>query len=182
MARSSRGERALCQSMYLLDAEHRGRDEWRFEVQGSMGVSYDLDFTQNAIKCSCPDFYRRKETCKHCFFIVGRVLSDLELMRKMEHKCEPMALFMADFSSRMEERIRMKHTVPLAASSTEDCVVCFESLACSGHDVWECSGCRKRCLHMECARRWLQKNNSCPLCRHPASPSHDPFLVFRQEK
>lgn len=178
---SSRGSRALRQSMFLLNAIQFENDDWTFEVQGSMGTNYLLSFSKTCINCNCPDFTKRQETCKHCFFIVGRVLNDLELMKKMEDGCEPSQLFLANFSGRMQKRIEQR-TFSIASSCTDDCVVCFEPIDAKV-GIWECKGCKKGCMHDECARRWLEKKNSCPLCRNPASPiTHDPLLVFRQKR
>jgi hypothetical protein len=177
-SRGGRGARALSQPMYLMDASRLG-NEWAFQVQGSRGTCYDLRFTPETLSCTCPDFRQRRETCKHAFFMLGRVLGDVALMNRLEDGCTPRELFLGGFSERVEERLRARlapaadaaaapaaDAAAAAADRDEDCVVCFEALA-SG--AWSCGGCRRACMHADCATRWLERTPSCPLCRHRAS-------------
>lgn len=177
-----RGARALSQPMFLMSALRAG-DDWDLLVQGSRGTNYHVHMSPESVGCTCPDFMQRHERCKHVFFVAGRVLGDTALMNQLEDGCEPAELFAAGFSSRLERRLRER----LGASETQtatpasesgagasddaeergdtDCVVCFEPLQRS---AWQCHGCKRTCMHGDCASRWFRQSSSCPLCRAPA--------------
>jgi hypothetical protein len=180
MASCSRGARALSQPMYLMSALKAG-DDWDFLVQGSRATSYHVHICPESMACTCPDFQLRRETCKHIFFMVGRVLADVALMNDLENGDGPEALVAACFSERIERRLRARLDAAKTTCgdtsdnsgtgsgpdetcrSEADCVVCFEPLASMG---WCCKRCRKECMHLDCAKRWLKQTPSCPLCRH----------------
>lgn len=50
----------------------------------------------------------------------------------------------------------------------DECPVCYEELT-SGVYKTECG----HAFHWKCMNRWMEKNNTCPICR-------DPVLAFRQ--
>jgi hypothetical protein len=176
-SRCNRGARALSQPMYLMSACRVGED-WNFLVQGSRGTSYHVHVCPESTACTCPDFKLRRETCKHIYFMVGRVLGDVALMNQLEDGCGSQALVAAGFSDRIERRLRARletsKTTMVSDADTSrddevpgedgsDCVVCFEALAAK---AWRCDGCRQRCMHDSCAQLWLRRTPSCPLCRH----------------
>lgn len=178
-SRCSRGARALSQPMYLMSASKAGED-WDFLVQGSRGTSYHVHVCPDSMACTCPDFKSRHETCKHIYFMAGRVLGDVALMNQLEDGRGSQALVAAGFSDRIERRLRArletpKSTIVPDADTSQhsdvsepgedgsDCVVCFEALPAK---AWRCDGCRQRCMHDGCAQLWLRRTPSCPLCRH----------------
>lgn len=176
---SSRVDKALSQPMYLMSALRTGNCDWSFLVQGSSGTNYYLHFSDERFVCECPDFVKRQSLCKHVYFIIGRVLGDIELMVDVELGLTAVELFdpLLDFTRRLEHRLRcrldgdgMNHAT---VGGEGDCVICFESLR--EKTVWTCDGCKQSVLHSDCADRWLKKNHSCPLCRTSQKEVKDEF-------
>ena len=63
------------------------------------------------------------------------------------------------------------------------CAVCLsswgETHSCARRGGCGTSVCRLPCghlFHTECAREWLRKKNSCPMCRAPVAEEEDPIL------
>jgi hypothetical protein len=77
----TRIERAISQRLYLLKEIERTTTSAAsdnnfsrlFDVLGSHGDVYHVIIGQHS-KCSCPDWLRRKEHCKHIYFILHRYL------------------------------------------------------------------------------------------------------------
>lgn len=64
---------------------------------------------------------------------------------------------------------------------TDDCSICFESIAVSTTGCVEMSCSHK--YHLKCIGTWLSKNSSCPLCRNTPSEMEtllrpEPPLVY----
>lgn len=189
-----RCSRALSQPMFLLRAKKLSETHWTFLVRGYSGTNYDLNFSSDALECSCPDFQKRKDTCKHVFFIFGRVLADVDLMVDVDSGLAASEVFspMLCFSERLERRIdhRLERLRSSGCSAVvngdDDCVVCFEPIKAP---EWVCVQCRKPAMHTRCAREWFKycgRTPSCPLCRavaceqqrHPARGGEDDGGVF----
>ncbi|XP_027769347.1 E3 ubiquitin-protein ligase RING1-like [Solanum pennellii] len=49
---------------------------------------------------------------------------------------------------------------------SDDCVICFEELGKEGEVM--CTPC-SHVFHEDCIAKWLEKGNSCPICRHDLS-------------
>lgn len=173
----SRVDKALSQPMYLMSALRTGDSDWNFLVQGSSGTNYYLHFSDQRFVCECPDFVKRRDLCKHVYFIIGRVLGDVELMTDVELGLTASELFQSEygFTRRLEDRLRrcLDSDVGNAAGGEGDCAICFESLC--EKPVWTCDGCKQSVLHSGCAERWLKMNHSCPLCRASHKKAKDAF-------
>lgn len=193
-AYTSRGVRALSQPMYLMSALRAG-DDWNFLVQGSRATNYNVHFDPEAMHCTCPDYAQRGEVCKHIYFIVGRVLSDVTLMHALEtDRAGADEVFAAGFSERMAHRLRARlDTEGTAGEGTAEGGTAGEGTAGEGATTegttgegtatgvpdcvvcfeplppaaWRCHCCRQQCLHLPCAERWFKRTPSCPLCRAP---------------
>lgn len=85
---SRRLERMRREPLYLLDAsavitnEGSAREDavLRYHVSGSTGTMYTVGVERRRLSCTCPDFTagarRHGVECKHCCFVVYRVLGD----------------------------------------------------------------------------------------------------------
>lgn len=70
--------RACDQAMYLLHVEREQTQEglvwWTFQVQGASSTTYTINFhAPSEFACTCPDFSRSHNVCKHILFMVFRV-------------------------------------------------------------------------------------------------------------
>lgn len=52
-------------------------------VEGSSGTEYRIDVYSHDATCSCPDYERRQQNCKHIVFLFGRVCQRESLARHL---------------------------------------------------------------------------------------------------
>lgn len=170
--------KALSHTMYLLSALHVGENDWNFLVRGTSGKNYFVHFSPQRFVCECKQFNKKNRSCKHIYFIIGRVLEDRNLMFAVGTGLTPKDLFNADrhFNLSMElrllsslvenkERRLTKNCCFKNDGSEGDCVICTETM--KNVEVWVCNQC-KQALHPACVARWMEakKEKICPLCRN----------------
>ena len=169
----TRFDRALGQRMYLLGAERQGEREWTFTIEGSRGIPYRIYMNASKSTCTCPDFMRRRSTCKHIIFVSTRVLR--------------MSTYSAIITSSMDQSLSSLLLQSKEASEKEatdallepneeggdepakkldgSCPICFDDFESSDESKCEwCSTC-KNPIHKACLGIWLRQKQNCPLCR-----------------
>lgn len=169
--RLNRMKRALEQRMYLLSAEYVSDTHWKFQVEGSTGNPYTITFRQTGMNCDCPYVQTRHQTCKHMFFIIGRICKlTLERLNTDSHHVNPFSRY-PTLNEILTEVLKPKPEIAntesnsslnIGPESNEDCVICFESM--KAESIHKCETCRNY-FHKECLRRWNRHNPNCPLCR-----------------
>jgi len=159
----SRMKRALCQPMFLINAEYNLNDDWIFEVQGYSGSNYEISISPLVMKCNCPDFKQREKICKHLYFIIGRVANDTKSIQKL--KDNNIFTINNSFSQILNQRLKSRLEIKqvFEEDCDSDCVICFEVLKESKH-ITKCKTCNNK-FHSNCLQRWLANKQSCPLCR-----------------
>jgi hypothetical protein len=193
-------DRALSQRLYLLDAKKIAHNDWNFTVEGSTGTSYNLKFNETGMTCACIDFKKRKQCCKHIYFMFVRVLKcsdpivicgdpkrnpfelkeglsdefELKLFKRLE-KTPPGSLEKAP-SEVLEKALEktLEKIIP-----EDPCSRCFEDYS-DGSAHIKCLTC-KQYFHDACMKVWLKNKNSCPLCRSKMEPSPIVKKVIRKK-
>lgn len=187
-AQSSRIQRALAQSIYLIDISSMfgssGIQECNVHVMGSSGSDYIVSLVSdnNTISCTCPDQQRRKQHCKHIYFVLIRYLR----MREQDIDEENITKdTIRNIVSRVFE-IAIANTQtnrPLWVSNTNDevdevdeveprdiddeCPICYEDMI-QGDDFIRCQYSCGRRVHAQCYEMWQRHNthtNTCVYCR-----------------
>ena len=182
--------RGLTQKIYLLGADFK-KGKWTLEVKGTTNNIYKIILSKKKVSCSCPDFARRKELCKHFFYVTGKILSNLEITDEIETVNS--IKYNIDFISESLKHILLQKD-DKKTKKTENCksdydkndycCICFDEL---GKDVCFCTFCKKP-IHNNCMKIWLRKKNNCPLCRslwkkdkdsENETSSSDPLKYFK---
>lgn len=193
---NSRLKRGLKQKMFLLDVD-QNKNNWKFKVKGTTN-DYDLNINDELISCSCPDFKKRGNICKHLYFIIGRIAQNEDLAYDLEKEIEEsgrgsiltddeLKIVSDNLISRLTKRInetdnKSKDNGNIDINCLEDdCSICFESLK-DGVVIQCCEGGTNTCknyFHKVCIGEWLGDHNTCPLCRRAWKIKHeidyDPF-------
>lgn len=165
-----------------------------FTIRGS--TDYTLQYRINkGWTCSCPDYQRRRKTCKHIFFVLNRVLRhslDVDVVTDSNDTEYNMKTFSSpqEIISALETRLagttgriqngsaslaKSSHSPCHSTSSNdvpqrpylgEDCVICFEAMT----DATPVVFCYETCgqsLHAQCFQIYQghAKNVRCPSCR-----------------
>lgn len=186
-----RAQRALTQPIHLLEVEHEGYKQWKLKIEGSTGNEYELLLTNSGCSCTCPDFSKRLQDCKHIKFVVLRILRKRECPRKIvltdEMEDELNLKFdrdvFIDLAKSMEnalhitepgKKVKQQQQARGAEeeSADSDCLICFECLLV---ECLQCSTCGKG-FHSNCLRVWFKHNHSCPACRQK------PFTIKAQKQ
>jgi hypothetical protein len=174
--------RALSHTMYLLSALHAVEDDWNFLVRGTSGKNYYVHFSPQRFACDCKEFKKNNSNCKHIYFIIGRVLGDVNLMFAVGMGLAPEELFDSrrNFNLSMELRLLSSLVEKKEREAAKncrigeggDCVICTETM--KGDRVWACNQC-KQTLHAACVAKWTQmrRENICPLCRNTEADDSD---------
>jgi hypothetical protein len=159
------------------------------KLSGSTLKVYTLVVTPNMrISCDCPDTCgharRFRVVCKHCAFVMARVvrLLDGDLGHYLQHHqfwlhtpayerlraladgraFVPQGVTDADLSTRFE-RASAPASLETFEEEGAECIICFRDLE-RGAEIEKCSTCRN-VFDKGCIDRWLAYNQSCPLCR-----------------
>ena len=157
--------KALSEKMYLLSATQKD-NEWLFNVRGQTKKIYEQTIKDDAYSCSCPDHQGKKTFCKHLLFLVVRVAKQYELGTKLIKKTN-LNWKKEDFIACSLSWVRcLSHLIKHEEVLDETdgiCAICFDDLGCDG--LTEClSKCHKK-FHKLCIDKWLEKGNTCPMCR-----------------
>lgn len=183
-AAKERKKRALKETLYLMNiAESESKTSKDFSVMGSIGNIYTVNISANS-NCNCPDYIRREEFCKHIYFVFYKVLkipNDLEAeeitemeLENLFENCDSISRSIYANSQLREAFInRVKSDAKNLDENNpnikkqlidDNCPICMEDLKSGKIDFCK-NGCGKS-VHVECFRRWQQKNNSnCVYCR-----------------
>lgn len=173
----SRLQRALKQSMYLLEYNCDSNENYKFIVEGStinnytVQIKFDKEVSngnnlfeeqylhEKCLSCTCPDYKTRHQICKHIMFILFRVLQ-FDVNNEIK---------ITEFKERyIKNIVEKKNTLNDNANDNDKfeielCVICYEDITNRKYK----SGC-KQCsgvYHTKCLSVWRRRNNSCPCCR-----------------
>jgi hypothetical protein len=140
-------KRALAQNMYLIER----CDSNVFQIAGITKNYRVIIAEKNGHHCTCPDYDRRREPCKHIFFVLFRVF-----------KLDP-----ESWVSNPSLMPDLEFAVSIRKLETEDteCPICYEEF--TNQSITETCRC---CLHkfdVDCMTVWRSHslNRKCPLCR-----------------
>lgn len=182
----ARLERALSQRLYLISAEPSSEENWNFEVEGSTGTIYNVQFKSKGISCSCPDFLNRHRICKHIYFIIGRVLKDIDTANKIDKPNIRIFNLKGNLTEELNRTLNPRLNVYKQNQGVEEipkdetqCPICFEEYIENEYIV-RCQVCKKY-FHGDCMKVWLSKATrcNCPMCRGQWSPVFNPLEKFQ---
>lgn len=166
-----------------------------FVVLGSTGNVYTVTL-QQALQCTCPNFSRKQDLCKHILFVflkvVGLPPNHNYVYQKALLTTELREIFtimgkrrVGGASATVLANTRVRESLALLetgetqeqdagvqrralVAGDADCPICFDPMS-GGADT---TYCRTTCgynFHTDCIRHWLreQRNKTCPNCRSP---------------
>jgi len=171
-----RFERSADSRIKLLDYFYWGNQEsmdLQFRVRGTTDA-YDVTWHRDGKKpkytCTCPDFVRRQDHCKHIYFCFCRVLkfppdvlaglSDPELLQGI-----------TTFVAKRQALLQKTRTTDTSRKPLEhdaECPICFEGMSMET-SVCCVNSCHNY-LHKSCMRTWIETfghGHTCPFCRAP---------------
>jgi hypothetical protein len=83
-------------------------------------------------------------------------------------------------------RMQQERNPPLINSEMMEqefeCIICMSTFELDyPYGRWPCPSTKPHIFHPECMLNWLRRKNTCPMCRHPVTPSqmtNDSFGQF----
>ncbi|XP_011310952.1 E3 ubiquitin-protein ligase RNF181 [Fopius arisanus] len=69
--------------------------------------------------------------------------------------------------------------IKITDAESKQCPVCLKTFETC--DIVKCLPCHHS-FHKECIIPWLEKTNSCPLCRHELPTDDEDYELYRKEK
>jgi SWIM zinc finger/Ring finger domain len=196
-------ERAETQRLYLVERNQTTETTCDMVVLGSTGNVYNVHIGEIPT-CSCPDFARKNDLCKHIMFVTLKVIG--------LDKCDPRSYQRAYLKSELVDMVQLMrnrqvgggtlanesvrknyaelkkggepqksddlHAPRRPLEHDSDCPICFDSLCGSGEGAQLLTYCRGTCganFHADCIRAWKTRGAAtCPNCRQPWVEEHDP--------
>ncbi|GKY94718.1 hypothetical protein MPSEU_000437300 [Mayamaea pseudoterrestris] len=184
--------RGVTQRLYLIERTEEGPDEMVFSVLGSTGNVYQVTLT-HIPTCTCPDFMRKQDVCKHMIFVLTKVVglgvenrlvyqrafvtTELEELFDMAKRRRVGGSVLAN--QRVRESFKNGASScggavcgkddsasgePVPRSLLVDCPICFDRL----QTLEECTTCLvcNAGFHKDCIRRWTgqQQRSGSPSC------------------
>lgn len=156
----ARKARSRTQRIILVNQVVSAQNARTFTILGTTGKAYSV-ILQPGVKpqCSCPDFSRRKQRCKHIYFCLEQVLK-LTNIDKPSFTAEDLS----------EKVTVAQQTGPAKRKdiSSDPCPFCMEEFDSGGQE--ELMWCSQTCgsnFHQECFLRYVAFSNkaACPMCR-----------------
>ena len=151
---SERIQRAVSQRIYLVSSRH----DDSYQVLGNSGETYRVSINCNnwvASRCTCMDFIKRRQLCKHVFYILIKV----KHMKKQE--------IIEGCLSTDHRAVKEQEIDPSLVGET--CAICYDEFGAK-EKVTLCDECNKP-FHVQCIGIWkkhcIKKHLevTCPLCR-----------------
>jgi hypothetical protein len=188
--------RARTQRLYLISKEKINEGTYKLTVLGSTGNVYEVTLG-HVPSCTCPDYQRKQDLCKHILFVSLKVLG-LSVDNPLVYQKALVTEELDDVFWQLENRrtggvvdanqqvkaavAQMRgQEVPESPSPIQrkqldddnrDCPICFDQMEGPEGTVY----CRSTCgtnFHADCIRRWLGQHHqsrgeqTCPACRQP---------------
>jgi hypothetical protein len=192
--------RAATQRLYLVRRDEMDPDsateckKCNFVVLGSTGNVYTVTL-QDVPHCTCPDFAKKNDLCKHILFVflkvVGLPVTNPLVYQRALLTNELREIFSILAQRRVggtsvlaNDRVRESYARLEGGETLEeedvgvkrraldegdcDCPICFDPMS-GGADTTFCRAMCGNNFHAECIRIWLreQRDKTCPNCRQP---------------
>ena len=140
-----------------------------YTVYGSTGTIYTIKI-EPSMNCTCIDFKKNKNYCKHIYFIflnIYKIIPQLDKDYSIEELKEFHNKFLESKSIKLEVR-----------NEDDPCSICFEII----EDPFVCKICRNG-FHQCCINDVIKfsKKSNCPLCRGNLNEENIDDLIKRVE-
>lgn len=157
------------------------KEYWAFDILGSSKTKYNVVISPEECSCTCPDFFIRKMSCKHIYFVISRIACKDNLLGKITSEMkideESWKVLDKNIMEKLKNRINgcdaVTEVTKQYRENCTECAICFEEFTNNKFD--SCSNCSNR-FHTECINKWLSTNKynpSCPLCRTVWTPKDE---------
>lgn len=162
--------RAINEKLYLLSS-HNNEDCLLYNVTGSTGNVYSVKVSSMS-SCTCPDFIKRHNKCKHIYFVLLKVLKleddnkqfySEEEFKEIKDKFKDFSVY--DSNVKADESIINKWKLFSKKDVDDVCPICLDDLQ-NGEELDYCKAVCGKYVHKECFKLWSRSKNSvCVFCK-----------------
>jgi len=191
--KESRIERGLNQKLFFIEKLWKEK-QVDFDVMGSTGNVYKVTCTsKEKWFCTCPDFEKRLQSCKHIYFVKIRVLKDIhswdDLSRLKDLEVDK-KLMIGDVLKQayketknepekkdQEESVKVKREW-----IDQECIVCCEVMKKDDEsNLFTCETCSNS-IHGNCWKMWSKVKTKCVYCRSDSKTNKRKRLNDKDEE
>ena len=165
---SGRLKRAQEQTFCILNTPSRYDLQPVMCLTGKSGNICQLSIRGGSLTCTCPDFSKRQQPCKHILFLLS-VLNQCNPVNGRLHLSLPKAESLLSGSNSFQSHQLPSHVDSVSTSFFwRPCAHCHTSFS-PDDDIQVCSHCA-RPFHKHCSQHMLlSTNNTCSTCNKPWS-------------
>ena len=168
-----RMERCFTDNIYLIEAlppDSEDDTERTYVIMGHSGNVYNVTIA-NRPHCTCPDFYLRRNRCKHIYFVLMRIMNIENPTDKFYDDDELIEMF-SNIPPITQNLMYKGPALPNEGKEVEQkfeagdiCPICLDPLE-NGKELDFCRYSCGKTIHKKCFSMWEKSKGSiCVFCR-----------------
>lgn len=168
-----RAQRSFQREIFLIEflkqVDDKGNVQPVWRIQGTTrGKIYNVYWEQAAEQpeqtfwCTCPDYEGRTEHCKHCYFVLQRVLRlNLDNVKDTADITSAVNAYVERAKTTTTTEKKVSLSVKIIPFEGEECSVCLDPMTKSDK-LWLCATVCGKSIHLKCYT--LCPTTKCPNC------------------
>lgn len=166
----SRKVGALSQDMKITYFDDEFPQCFKVGVLGSRKIPYILDFSLNKVGCSCPDYERKKNLCKHIYFVIhlSKNIEIFDTINCLEDITQEKLDQVRDHLKNIIDKKKLEKSIKMNTICIERddyCAICIQDLK---ENISKCQTCQ-HVIHDLCLNEWWKiskiQDGMCPYCK-----------------
>jgi len=187
-----RKNRSKSDKLFIIETVDIDKYEKKYMIMGSTGNVYDILINHDPT-CTCPDFKKRHQRCKHIYFILLRGMNldkidedkkhftndDLEVMfANIPKSMTNLYVDPTQVSKYQDMKTKQSTTIKVEPKELSDdvCPICLDDLD-NNEPIDYCKYSCGKVVHVECFAMWAKKyDNTCLFCKKRWDPANEEYL------
>ena len=186
---SRRIERCYTDNIYLIESfppdDDEDDPERKYKIMGHSGNVYTVTISKHP-KCTCPDFFLRRNRCKHIFFVLMRIMN-IDNYTDSSYTNDELIEMFNNIPPIAQNLMYKGSAIPNEGKEVEQkfekgdiCPICLDPLE-NGKDLDFCRYSCGKTIHSKCFSMWERtKGSICVFCR--ANWHCNNFLITSHKK
>lgn len=171
---SRRIERCYTDNIYLIESfppdDDEDDPERKYKIMGHSGNVYTVTISKHP-KCTCPDFFLRRNRCKHIFFVLMRIMN-IDNYTDSSYTNDELLEMFNNIPPIAQNLMYKGSAIPNEGKEVEQkfekgdiCPICLDPLE-NGKDLDFCRYSCGKTIHSKCFSMWERtKGSICVFCR-----------------
>ena len=167
-------ERCYTDNIYLIESfppdDDEDDPERKYKIMGHSGNVYTVTISKHP-KCTCPDFFLRRNRCKHIFFVLMRIMN-IDNYTDSSYTNDELIEMFNNIPPIAQNLMYKGSAIPNEGKEVEQkfekgdiCPICLDPLE-NGKDLDFCRYSCGKTIHSKCFSMWERtKGSICVFCR-----------------